>query len=197
VRRLRFLPTKACALATMAAGALSACVHPYRPPLLGEPHALVTLRLSYPWSDRELEQSADIDGQSLPDLPAPTRQRIATTTRPVRPGPATWVVRAAFFHNNVTSHAETYDTTEPAPCGSSTCMQTRPRTRLVNRVERVDDATCSQALKVVTKAGESYLLEYDYVENGRCSLRCFQVRPRGGGATKTPCGGQNDTSKTP
>jgi hypothetical protein len=181
------------ALAVAATAWLAACVHEYRPPSPREPHAVVTLRLGYhAWPGTELEQLVDLDGQRLRDLPAPTRAG-DTVTRPVRARPGTrgWTVQATFFHNNVTSHAETYDTTESAPCGATTCTQIVPRTRLVNQVDRVDDASCSQALRFAAAAGESYVLEYHYLADGRCTLQCFhQLRARGGGSTKAPCPGQ-------
>jgi hypothetical protein len=163
-------------------------VRDYRPPALGQPHALVKVRLAYPAPPpAELEQLILVDGDAVRDLAAPVPPAKTTTSPPVviRPGTRRLTVQATFFHNNVTTHAETYDTTVEAPCGTSTCMQTVPHTRAVNRVDRVDDATCTQAVKLDAKAGETYLLEYDFEAEQRCSLRCFRQTGRG----KVPCEG--------
>ena len=192
-----FRASRALAITFAAGCGWPACVHDYRPPAPREPHALVTVRLAYrTWPSAQLEQVVDIDGQRLRDLPAPLRPG-GTATRQVsiRPGATAFAVQAIFFHNDVTSHAETYDTTEQAPCGSTTCAQIVPHTRLVNKVDRVDDAACAQALKFQAAAGESYLLEYDYLADRRCTLKCFHVaRARGGGASKKPCPGQKGGS---
>lgn len=163
------------------------CVRDYRPPALGQPHAVVKVRLAYPAPPAaELEQLVMVDGDAVRDLVPPVPPGKAVTSRPIsiKPGARRLTVQATFFHNNVTTHAETYDTIEEAPCGTSTCKQTVPHTRAVNRVDRVDDATCTQAVKLDAKAGETYLLEYDFEAEQRCSLRCFR-QAHGG---RIPCG---------
>ena len=180
------------ALTALAAWTLSSCAPTeYRPPSLKDAHALVTVRLAYhAWSGTELEQLVTIDGNDIRDFPppAPREGAVATRTIPVQPGHRNWMIQTTFFHNNVSTHAETYETTEFAPCGASDCPQIRPHTRLVNKVDRVDDASCSQGLKLTASAGETYLLEYDYTANQQCSLRCYrQVHARGGATTNAPC----------
>jgi hypothetical protein len=185
-----FCPVVACLL--------PACAHDYRPPKPGEPHALVKLHLAYhAWPSTLLEQVVTIDGDPVRDVPSPTQEgkRRTTCSVRVRPGPAVWAIQATFFHNEVTSRAETYETTESAPCGSSTCTQIRPHTRLVNHVDRVNDATCRQDTKLVATAGETYILEYDYRSDRSCSLVCRrQNRHRQGVSSTSPCVGPADTS---
>jgi hypothetical protein len=180
-----------------AAGALSACAAAeYRPPTLSEPHAQVKVRLLYrAWSGDELEQRLTIDGSDVRDLPAPAPRPGAETTRTlvVRPGASTWSIQAAFFHNNVTTSAETYDTVEKAPCGASDCPQIKPRTRLVNHVERVDDAGCAKGLKLATKAGEKYVLEFTYTADRQCTFECS--REGHGPHAKEPCASPGGAGK--
>jgi hypothetical protein len=190
-------PGHALAIAVAATCGSPACVRDYRPPDPREPHALVTVRLDYrAWPSEQVEQRVDIDGRRLRDLPEPARQGSTVSRKvPVRPGATAFTVQAIFFHNDVTSHAETYDTTEQAPCGSTTCTQIVPHTRLVSKTDRVDDASCSQALKFQASAGESYVLSYTFLADQRCTLECSRLlRARGTGVTKTPCPGQRGGS---
>jgi hypothetical protein len=194
VRRSRAIPTRACPLAflLLATGLLSACAHDYRPPGQTEPHALIKLRLTYhAWPGPLLEQSVAVDGDDLREIPAPTPQAaggVAARQVLVRPGKIGCSVQATFFHNDITTHAETYETSEEAPCGASTCRQSRPHTRLVNRAERVDDATCTQGLRFPTERGESYLLEFDFQANQECTLKCHRLgRQAKGGPASLPC----------
>ena len=175
----------------LAAWILSACVPDYRPPNFNEPHALVKVRLAYhAWPGSELEQLVSIDGNDVREIPPPEQHGVAVATRPVlvRPGSAVWTFRTTFFHNDVTSHAETYESKEDVPCDSTTCVQSTPHTRQVNRVERVDDATCAQSTKLLAVSGETYTLEYEYLANQQCTLHCHrQVHRPGGAAASTPC----------
>jgi hypothetical protein len=163
----------------------------YQGPAKREPHAVVKVRLAYhAWPGPELEQRVDIDGRVLGDIPAPARRGdgVATRVALVRPGPVAWAIQTTFFHNDVTSHAETYDTTEAAPCGTTTCMQIHPHTRLVNKIDRVNDAACSQGMKFQAKAGETYVLEYDFEADKKCTLVCHrQVHGAKGSPATASC----------
>jgi len=180
-----------CACWLLPACALTRPPPDYQAPAQSEPHALVRLRLAYhDWPGPELEQVVDIDGRALRDIPQPARRGdgVATRTALVRPGPVAWTIQTTFFHNDVSSHAETYDTTEPAPCGTTTCMQTRPHTRLVNKVDRVNDAGCSQGTRFQAKAGETYHLQYDFSADQKCTLVCSRQVHQGKGPSATaPC----------
>jgi hypothetical protein len=185
----------------LAAWGLSACVPDYRPPNYSEPHALVKVSLAYhAWPGLELEQLVSVDGHDIRDIPLPAQRgaRVATRQVLVRPGSVVWTIQTTFFHNDVTSHAETYESKEDVPCGSTTCMQSTPHTRQVNRVDRVDDATCTQSTKLLGVAGETYTLEYEYLANQRCSLHCYhQIHQRGGAPTKAPCVDTAEPSSKP
>jgi hypothetical protein len=184
----------------LAAGWLAACapLSEYRPPNTNEPHALVKVRIEYhAWSGPELEQLVTVDGHDVREIPPPAQKgaRVATRQVLVRPGSVALTIQTTFFHNDVTTHAETFGTMEASPCGSSTCMQSTPRAQAVNKIERVDDATCTQGMKLLAAAGESYLLEYEYSADQKCSLHCYrQVQKRGGALTNAPCAGPADTS---
>jgi hypothetical protein len=190
-RRIPGLLTLPFACWLLPACALTKPPPDYQGPAKGEPHAIVKVRLAYhDWPGPELEQLVDIDGRALRGIPAPARggDEIATRVALVRPGPVAWTIQTTFFHNDVTSHAETYDTTEPAPCGTTTCMQIRPHTRLVNKVDRVNDAACSQGTRFRAKAGETYVLQYDYLADQKCTLACYrQVHAAKGAPGKVPC----------
>ena len=185
---------------TLAAWMLLACVPvpEYRPPNYNDLHALVKVRLVYhAWSGPELEQLVTIDGHDIREIPLPAQHGVGVATRSVlvRPGSAAWTIQTTFFHNDVTSHAETYETTESGLCGSTTCTQSTPHARLVNHVEREDDATCTQGMKLLAAAGETYILEYEYLANQQCSLHCYrQVHQHGGVLTNAPCASPMDTS---
>jgi hypothetical protein len=171
---------------------LSGCAHEYQPPKPGEPHATLKVRLSYhAWPGPSLEQTVAVDGDDLRGFPAPAPAGVggvATHALLVRPGTIGCTVTATFFHNDVTSHAETYETSQTAPCGSSTCTQVTPHTRLVNHVDRVDDATCTQGLRFRAESSESYLLEYDFLADQRCALKCYrQARHAKGAQASVPC----------
>jgi hypothetical protein len=182
----------------LAAWMLSACVPDYRPPNYNEPHALVKVRLAYrAWSGPELEQLVTVDGHDIRDIPLPVQHGggVATRSVLVRPGSTGWTIQTTFFHNDVTTHAETFDNTEAAPCGSTTCMQSTVQARSVNKVERVDDATCTQGLTLLASAGETYILEYEYLANQQCNLHCYQqVHQRKGVLTNVPCADPAGTS---
>jgi hypothetical protein len=184
----------------LAAWMLSACapMPEYRPPNYHEPHAVVKVRLEYhAWLGPELEQSVAVDGQDVREIPPPAQHGSHVATRQVfvKPGSTTWTIQTTFFHNDVSSHAETYETTQSAPCGSTTCVQSQPHTRQVNRVDRVDDATCTQGVKWLASAGEAYTLQYDFLADGKCSLHCYrQANQRGGAATNLPCQDAADKS---
>jgi hypothetical protein len=162
----------------------------YQPPRPDEPHAAVELRLAYQtWSGAALEQRLSIDGNEVRELPAPAPRAgaVATRTLRVRPGASAWSIQVAFFHDNVTTHAEPYETVENAPCGASDCPQIKPHTRLVNHVERVDDAGCAQGLRLLARAGEKYVLEFTYAADRQCTLACHREGHGHRVLTKEPC----------
>ena len=181
------------------AWALSACapLSEYRPPNNNEPHALVKVRLEYhAWPGPELEQLVSVDGNAVREIPLPAQQgaRVATRQVLVRPGSAAWTIQTTFFHNDVTTHAETFGTMEASPCGNTTCMQSTPHAQAVNKVERVDDATCTQGMKLAAAAGETYILDYEFSAAQQCSLHCSRQVHKRGGVTNAPCAGPADTS---
>jgi hypothetical protein len=159
---------------------LPACAHAYRPPAPQEPHASLDIKLSYhAWPGTLLEQSVTIDGDEVRDLPQPTPQAAGGVSKRsvrVRPGSIVCMVGATFFHNEVTTHAEAYETSEVAPCGNTTCTQLRPHTRLVNHAERVDDASCTQGVRVDAEAGKRYRLEFDFHADRECTLKRSALR---------------------
>jgi hypothetical protein len=187
-------PVAACRLAglSLVAWLVSACANDYRAPSHSEPHALVKLRLAYhAWLGPLLEQVVTIDGDDVRDIPSPAPERNGgAVNRPilVRPGNIGCTVRATFFHNDVTTHAESYETSEPAPCGATTCMQSQPHTRLVNQFDRVDDASCTQGLRFPAKTGESYVLEFDFLADRQCTLKCYRQAHEKKGVS-VPCAG--------
>jgi hypothetical protein len=179
-----------CWLAVLMA---SACVPEYRQPDLREPHAVAKLRLAYhAWSGPMLEQTVMVDGSRVRNMPAPVQggKGVATHAVLLRPGTVRWTIQTAFFHNDVSTHAETYTSDETRPCADTACMQSAPQARNVNKVDRVDDATCEAGMKHTALAGEIYLVQFDFFADRRCSVQCFrQVSRPGGTIANAPCEG--------
>ena len=173
--------------------AMSACVPDYRPPDLGAPHAVAKLRLAYhDWAGPMLEQKVMVDGSLVKDLPAPAERgdRVATRSVLLRPGTVRWTIQAAFFHNDVSTHAETHASVDDHPCSDIACTQPLPQARNVNKVDRVDDAVCEVGVKHLAAAGQTYVVQFDFSADHRCTLQCFRLvsGPRGK-STSAPCEG--------
>lgn len=161
-----------------------ACVPDYRPPELGAPHAVARLRLAYhAWSGTLLEQTVMVDGSAVKDVPAPAQAAAGPATRTVllRPGTVRWTIQSAFFHNDVSTHAESFTSTEAHSCNDTSCTEPPPQAHNVNVVTRVDDATCEAGIKHQAVAGETYTIEFDFFADRRCSLQCFRQTSRGAG----------------
>lgn len=175
----------------LSACALSSCIPEYRPPALSEPHALVKVRLAYhAWSGPQLEQVVLIDQHGVKEIPAPVQGGEGVVTRPVlvRPGPAPWTVRTAFFHTYMTTRTESYSTSESYSCGKSMCSRSVPHTRTVTQTVRVNDAVCERAMRHLAVQNGIYILQYDFFANERCSLTCFrQIQQPDGALANVPC----------
>lgn len=170
---------------------LSSCIPEYRPPSLTEPHALVKFRLAYhAWSGPQLEQVVLIDRHGVREIPAPVQGGEGVVTRPVlvRPGPAPWTVRTAFFHTYTTTRIESYTTSQSYSCGKSMCSRSVPHTRTVSETVRVNDAVCERSIRHLVVQNGVYILQYDFFANQRCSLHCFrQVEQPDGTLANVPC----------
>jgi hypothetical protein len=189
----RFLPG---ALMRGTASALVAllfvgCRPEYREPRFDEPHALVKVRLAYhAWPGPQLDQDVSIDRRSVLTIPVPVVNGSGVVTRPVMvsPGVAPWFFRSAFFHTFVVTRTETYMTTDSYPCGTAMCSTSTPQTRMVTDVVRVNDGTCETGMGLMVRPSESYIVQYDFFGDRRCSLHCYREITLPDGAPGTaPC----------
>ena len=171
---------------------LGGCVPEYRQPDLEQPHAVAKLRLAYhAWPGPMLEQTVMVDG-SLVKVPLPVQGHAGAVTRTLRlrPGALWWSIRAAFFHNDVSTHAETHTPAENHPCDDIACTEPAPQVHNVNTVDRVNDVVCEAGMKQQVVAGATYVVQFDFSAERRCTLQCFrQVSRPGGKVASAPCKG--------
>ncbi len=182
----------------------AACVHTYDAPRPDEPHAIVKFRRSYETMlGTTLREVVTIDDHpsysatvSTTELRGPRHD-----AQLVRPQPATFSTRSAFFHLETRMVWETvwvpdpYQTIESYACGgrrmclgSVTRVRLVPRPRWVPKVVEVLDATCANALRFAPVLHGSYLLQYTFQEHGMCSLACYSQSPKpDGGFDLRPC----------
>jgi len=184
----------------LVASCASACVPPYEPPRLDQPHAVIKLRRSYDQvAGARLQERVDIEGHAA--LRQVEIAGVAATARTdallAHPVPSTFEVSSNFYHVEQRLVTESYtvphyhDHTESYSCGFGQFPRTcsRPLTlttydtryRTVLRSFEVSDGYCSSALRFWPRDGRAYLLQYTYRSHGVCSLSCFEQLPRGNG----------------
>lgn len=188
-----------------------ACVPPYKPPTLDQPHAVLKLRRSYDTiAGYQLEEAVDIEEHSA--LRQSTLSRLAQAARTdallVHPLPSTVEVFARFFHVEMQLVHESYQVShttydyESYDCSSGfgsnrtfrTCSRTVPHTRYETRYRDVwrqvpvTDGACSSAFRFAPRDGRVYLMQYTYHDQSVCSLSCYEQIPEEGGTFKNlPC----------
>lgn len=188
-----------------------ACVPPYKPPRLDQPHALLKLRRSYDTiAGSTLEEAVEIDEHRALQQSAASRlaQPARTDALLVHPVPSTVEVYARFLHletqlvhesyqvSHTTYDYESYDCSSGfgATHVSRTCSRTVPHThyetryRDVWRQVPVTDGACSSSFRWAPRDGRVYLMQYTYHDQSVCSLSCYEQIPEEGGSFKNvPC----------
>jgi hypothetical protein len=168
------------------------CATPYAPPTMAQPHAILKLRRTYQSSGgTHMRESLTIEEH--PAFAADAEREAAGAARTdallVHPTPAELRVAAGFFHTEMRTVQESYSvqvpytTTETYSCGSGTSYQTCSRTvthyrsetryRMVTKPVEVSDGSCAGALWFSPALDGSYIVEYEYAQNGLCRVVCF------------------------
>jgi hypothetical protein len=188
-----------------------ACVPPYKPPTLDQPHAVLKLRRSYDTiAGSTLEEAVDIEEHRALRQSAPSRmaQSARMDALLIHPVPSTVDVNAHFFHiethlvhesyqvSHTTYDYETYDCSSGFGATRSfrTCSRTVPHThyetryRDVWRQVPVTDGVCGSSFRLAPRDGHVYLMQYTYHDQSVCSLSCYEQVPEEGGTFKNlPC----------
>jgi hypothetical protein len=177
------------------------------PPPSSQPHAILKIRLNFHSSaGPRLDQSVFINGGLLRFAEiANVEDVIHTYTVRIPLDRLVLDVSSRFFHTESYRARQAYweqvpyQSRESYGCGSfdwrKTCYRTVTRYRsvtryhTVTRYRAVDDAHCQRALALVPEQGASYVLDYDFYEDQRCSLRCSQRVTEGPPGTfrSVPC----------
>ena len=188
------------------ASALGGCVRHYREPSLGEPHALVRVRIvRHSWAGPMIDESVRLGSYAI-SMPREGPEPSIRAVR-VRPELAEWRFETNFFHIEQRPQLETYR--ESYSCGSQTsysgghshsqprtCYRTRSRT--VYRTVQVPHASCRTGLRHLPMAGAAYLIEYDFMGDGQCTAQCFRQIPQPGGRFRLlPCGAAEPPATSP
>lgn len=179
---------------------------PYLQPGRGEPHALVKLRVAYHESyGRGLQHAVYLNGQTVSvPLPEGSVETPYTISLRVAPGRARWRFTAAFEHEEMRVSQRPPPMAGPDACGlpmhgaqaddpqrgrlPMNCTPSMsPYPQEMTRVSVVD-AGCTATSEHVARAGELYLLQYDFYGDDQCSLRCYEQHEAEGGAFElVPC----------
>ena len=165
----------------------TACGLPlYTQPALSAPHSTVKVRMNYHSApQRTLAESLQVGEQRLP-TPATNERGAshdATFHYRVHPEPATWTVGSVFSHSEMRTRTETYQ--ERYSCGTTrvgTGTSARNQTRYCNRTQTrqvtsnvtVVDAACETGFQLSPRPGATYILQYDFFGNDRCTARVFE-----------------------
>ncbi|HEX2679294.1 MAG TPA: hypothetical protein VHM19_21735, partial [Polyangiales bacterium] len=166
---------------------LGGCVARFEQPRLDEPHAVVKLRINYhSFPNTTLHESIQLNRTEVDVTPRGGRGSLdtpLTTAVRVRPEPALWHAYSTFSH--VVSHVEhrSRQITEQYPCGTQTigsitstryCTRYRTEWYDVTVNDTIVDAACEATAQHLPKVGATYLLQYDFYEHRRCSLKCYE-----------------------
>lgn len=194
-------------LAVCVLGALGACVPSFVQPAATDPHAVVKVRVAYHTeSGPQLSQAVRI-GEFAAPISSPPGSVTTPYTQALRvpPSPTTWGFRSEFFHTVSHTRQVPVQVSESYSCGTytsttgygssarsttqtRTCTRTRTEYRTQTETQRVTDASCSVTLRHAPQAGGTYLLQYDFYGNDKCSLHCYRQTPTTDGQFKLePC----------
>lgn len=182
------------------AAACVACGQPrFVEPSPSEPHAIVKIRVVYhKRPGPSLRETITLDKFQIVQEAA-ERQIDYPFTRALRvpPRPTRWAVNATFYHS--TTRQVQHQVAERYACGTTTTGSgvnmrsttnycTRYRTETRSETVNVDDAVCSEIVNQVVREGAAYLLQYDFYEEGKCTLTCSEQTSAGNGSVAlTPC----------
>lgn len=170
--------------ATLAGG----CVRAYREPPPSEPHAIVRVRVvRHRWAGPLLDEAVRLNGYGIAMPPAGPHPSVRALR--VRPEPTAWRFGTTFYHTEMRTRLETVQ--ESYSCGTynnpRTC--TRSRTQTVTRTVNVTDAACRAQVAHTPIAGAAYLLQYEFYDHERCTVRCYRQLPGADGSFQLlPCG---------
>lgn len=186
---------------------LASCLPPaYVQPRVDEPHAILKVRHNVHAHQGPIYRSSVRIGSDVVD--GRTRSAILEDAHTfhlrVRPNLATYSVGGVSFHTEMRSVTRQRSVQESYSCSHYQCSgygasqrcgsvsQTCYRTRYENytvmeSVEVIDDA-CSRAVRFAPRVGSTYLVQFDYLGENECTLKCLeQVSTDGGEFDLVPC----------
>jgi hypothetical protein len=167
-------------------------------PKASDPHAVVKIRVVYhARPGPSLRETITLDTFQVAQGSA-ERQIEYPFTRALRvpPRPTRWGVNATFYHSE--SRQVQVQVAERYACGTYqsgsgpyattiTNYCTRYRTETRTQSVPVDDAVCNESLNQVVRAGAAYLVQYDFYDEGKCTLTCSEQTNVGGNVALSPC----------
>jgi hypothetical protein len=181
--------------ASLVALGCAASLKPYVEPPVDAPHALVKVRLVHHAQPGPMYAGSISLNNLAVELPlAPTQP--ATRALRVRPEGASWRIGSEFFH--LVTRTETYTTTESYVCGQTSgyngtstpqyCTRQVQHTRTVT--DHVTDAACAAIASHAPVVGTTYIVEFEFTGNGKCSAMCYEQKFADDGTfSKEPCVG--------
>lgn len=184
---------------------LAGCL-PYLQPRPDEPHALVKVRVAYHESyGSGLQHAVYLNALSVSvPLPKGSVETPYTTSLRVAPGRASWRFTAAFHHEERRMSQRLTPLPGPVSCSrpptsagadsplhgplAASCTSQPAATQTEFTTHSVVDADCTATTEHEARAGEVYLLQYDFYGDEQCSLRCYEQREADGGEFELlPC----------
>jgi hypothetical protein len=182
----------------------SAAMQPrFEEPPASEPHALVKIRVAYHSYPRTLlNQTVSLNGLRVPleppggTLDAPSSHAVRVPLEPLQ-----WSFGSTFYHTVSQTTQQPYTRTEQYYCGTTYsgygtnrysspryCTRTQTAYRPVTTTQTITDAACTTAVAQTPRQGAVYLVQYDYFENGQCTVRCAEQVPQADGSFRMePC----------
>lgn len=176
-------------LLPLALTLLAACAPPlYVQPSASEPHGTVKVRMVYHDAPRTtLSERIVLDETRVEGRFQPSRE---TRVMPIRvaPGQHRWRIRAGFAHTELRQQMETYQ--ERYQCGTDRDINGNTRTRYCTRTKQrwvqkqvvVSDGGCQVERLVTVRLGVTYVAQFDYFGNQRCTLRYLEQRAQPDGS---------------
>lgn len=156
----------------------SACAPKFQSPPPTAPHAVVDFQAIYHVkSAARLTQTVSVDGKAL-DVHSPNRVSNVVTEKGIRVNPTytRWRVLSQLTHAEITRERGPAQVRDSAACqnGLPTCQEVRTEEREQWASEHVIDARCGADLNYSFQQGHSYLVQFDFHGDERCSLKVVE-----------------------
>jgi hypothetical protein len=186
--------TPTLALAASLLASCSASPRFYIQPSKDEPHAVVEVRTRYaPSPANRLVDWVILNGERIREsapIPGGYVRLVA-----VRPGPAAWTIDSSLYVVSVRDEVVMMSNSFVCGPNGMMCANAVPVTTQVQHSDLI--AACRASLAHRVDAGERYVLEFEFLGNGRCQVACFRQRPGAAPGAGDSCQALASTGKVP